>query len=274
MQHRAGGAARDARHARRATSPTCPPSSSSRAPRPACRCSPTTPRRSGADRIVNTLAAHHLFGGPCIVVDFGTSTNLDVVSAKGEFLGGALAPGHRDLARRPGRARGAAAQGRAGPAALGRSARTPSRRCSPARSTASPARSTASSTGSRPSWARSRPSWPPAASPRSSCRSRADHAPRARPHAASACAWSSRRTPTPSEPRRRVGRTVGVEPVTRAVTACQPCTRPAVRGRIRVRMPRRGAAAVVVGVVADHQDARGRQAEGRRARPRRCGGRA
>ncbi len=51
------------------------------------------PKEVGADRIVNTIAAHHLFGGPCIVVDFGTSTNLDVVSAKGEFLGGALAPG-------------------------------------------------------------------------------------------------------------------------------------------------------------------------------------
>lgn len=51
------------------------------------------PKEVGADRVVNTLAAHHLFGGPCIVVDFGTSTNLDVVSAKGEFLGGALAPG-------------------------------------------------------------------------------------------------------------------------------------------------------------------------------------
>jgi type III pantothenate kinase len=51
------------------------------------------PREVGADRIVNTLAAHTLFGGPSIVVDFGTSTNLDVVSAKGEFLGGALAPG-------------------------------------------------------------------------------------------------------------------------------------------------------------------------------------
>ena len=51
------------------------------------------PKEVGADRIVNTLAAHHIFGGPCIVVDFGTSTNLDVVSAKGEFLGGALAPG-------------------------------------------------------------------------------------------------------------------------------------------------------------------------------------
>jgi len=51
------------------------------------------PKEVGADRIVNTLAAHQQFGGPCIVVDFGTSTNLDVVSANGEFLGGALAPG-------------------------------------------------------------------------------------------------------------------------------------------------------------------------------------
>jgi type III pantothenate kinase len=53
------------------------------------------PKEIGADRIVNTLAAHALYGenGPCIVVDFGTSTNLDVVSPKGEFLGGALAAG-------------------------------------------------------------------------------------------------------------------------------------------------------------------------------------
>lgn len=51
------------------------------------------PKEVGADRIVNSLAAFTLFGGPAIVVDFGTSTNLDVVSAKGEFLGGALAPG-------------------------------------------------------------------------------------------------------------------------------------------------------------------------------------
>ena len=51
------------------------------------------PKEIGADRIVNTLAAHVLYGGPAIVVDFGTSTNLDVVSSKGEFLGGALAPG-------------------------------------------------------------------------------------------------------------------------------------------------------------------------------------
>jgi type III pantothenate kinase len=51
------------------------------------------PKEVGADRIVNTLAAHHLFGGPSIVVDFGTSTNFDVVSSRGEFLGGSLAPG-------------------------------------------------------------------------------------------------------------------------------------------------------------------------------------
>jgi type III pantothenate kinase len=51
------------------------------------------PREVGADRIVNTLATHHLYGGPAIVVDFGTSTNFDVVSERGEFLGGVVAPG-------------------------------------------------------------------------------------------------------------------------------------------------------------------------------------
>ena len=51
------------------------------------------PREVGPDRVVNTLAAHTLHGGPAVVVDFGTSTNFDVVSPRGEFLGGALAPG-------------------------------------------------------------------------------------------------------------------------------------------------------------------------------------
>jgi type III pantothenate kinase len=51
------------------------------------------PKEVGPDRIVNTLAAFHLVNGPAIVVDFGTSTNFDVVGKKGEFLGGALAPG-------------------------------------------------------------------------------------------------------------------------------------------------------------------------------------
>ena len=51
------------------------------------------PREVGADRVVNTLAAFTRFGGPAIVVDFGTGTNFDVVSEAGEFLGGVIAPG-------------------------------------------------------------------------------------------------------------------------------------------------------------------------------------
>jgi type III pantothenate kinase len=51
------------------------------------------PREVGPDRIANSVAAHAGYGGPCIVVDFGTSTNFDVVSEAGEFLGGAIAPG-------------------------------------------------------------------------------------------------------------------------------------------------------------------------------------
>jgi type III pantothenate kinase len=51
------------------------------------------PKEVGSDRIVNTLAAHYLVDGPVIVVDFGTTTNFDVVNARGDFLGGALAPG-------------------------------------------------------------------------------------------------------------------------------------------------------------------------------------
>ncbi len=51
------------------------------------------PKEVGSDRIMNTVAAAHLYGGPAIVVDFGTSTNFDAISARGEFVGGALAPG-------------------------------------------------------------------------------------------------------------------------------------------------------------------------------------
>ncbi|CAN3131104.1 type III pantothenate kinase [Mycobacterium sp. smrl_JER01] len=51
------------------------------------------PKEVGADRIVNCLAAYHRFGTAAIVVDFGSSICVDVVSAKGEFLGGAIAPG-------------------------------------------------------------------------------------------------------------------------------------------------------------------------------------
>ena len=51
------------------------------------------PAEVGADRIVNGVAAFEKFGGPCIVVDFGTATTFDVVSAKGEYLGGVITPG-------------------------------------------------------------------------------------------------------------------------------------------------------------------------------------
>jgi type III pantothenate kinase len=51
------------------------------------------PQEVGADRIANAVAAYEKYGGPCIVVDFGTAINFDVVSAKGEYLGGVLAPG-------------------------------------------------------------------------------------------------------------------------------------------------------------------------------------
>jgi type III pantothenate kinase len=51
------------------------------------------PREVGPDRIVNSVAAKHRYGAPVIVVDFGTSTNFDVVSPAGEYVGGVLAPG-------------------------------------------------------------------------------------------------------------------------------------------------------------------------------------
>src|SRR5262249_27458494 len=51
------------------------------------------PAEVGADRIVNSVAAYEKFGGPCIIVDFGTATTFDVVSPKGEYLGGGITPG-------------------------------------------------------------------------------------------------------------------------------------------------------------------------------------
>ncbi|MGB9106936.1 MAG: type III pantothenate kinase [Terriglobales bacterium] len=51
------------------------------------------PAEVGADRVVNGVAAFQKFGGPCIVVDFGTATTFDAISAKGEYLGGVIAPG-------------------------------------------------------------------------------------------------------------------------------------------------------------------------------------
>ncbi len=51
------------------------------------------PQQAGADRIANAAAAYALYGAPAVVVDFGTSTNFDVVSPEGAYIGGALAPG-------------------------------------------------------------------------------------------------------------------------------------------------------------------------------------
>ena len=51
------------------------------------------PKEVGADRIVNGVAAYQKYGGPCIVLDFGTATTFDAISSKGEYLGGAISPG-------------------------------------------------------------------------------------------------------------------------------------------------------------------------------------
>ena len=77
------------------------------------------PKEVGADRIVNCLAAFQKYGTAAIVIDFGSSICVDVVSAKGEFLGGAIAPGCAGLLRRRRGALGRAAAGRAGPAPFG-----------------------------------------------------------------------------------------------------------------------------------------------------------
>lgn len=50
------------------------------------------PQSAGADRLVNAVAAHHLYGGPAIVIDFGTATNFDIVGADGAYEGGVIAP--------------------------------------------------------------------------------------------------------------------------------------------------------------------------------------
>jgi type III pantothenate kinase len=51
------------------------------------------PKEVGADRIVNALGALHFYGGPAVVIDFGTATTFDALSGHGEYLGGAIAPG-------------------------------------------------------------------------------------------------------------------------------------------------------------------------------------
>ena len=75
------------------------------------------PKEVGADRIINALAAVELYGGPAIVVDFGTATTFDAVSRARRVRRRRHRPRHRDLRRGAGRAGRAAAQDRAGPAA-------------------------------------------------------------------------------------------------------------------------------------------------------------
>ena len=106
------------------------------------------PREVGADRIVNAVAAKERYGAPVIVVDFGTSTNFDVVSPAGEYVGGVIAPGHRDLDGCALRPRRSARQGRLLGAPRPSSARRPSPASSPASYTGSRVRWTASSDGS------------------------------------------------------------------------------------------------------------------------------
>jgi len=55
------------------------------------------PREVGADRIINAVAALELYGGPLIIVDFGTATTFCAVSSKGEYLGGVICPGIKFL---------------------------------------------------------------------------------------------------------------------------------------------------------------------------------
>ncbi|MEE8374655.1 MAG: type III pantothenate kinase [Dehalococcoidia bacterium] len=57
------------------------------------RISIDNPREVGPDRVVNVAAAHRMYEGPLIVVDFGTATTFDAVSSEGDYLGGAIAPG-------------------------------------------------------------------------------------------------------------------------------------------------------------------------------------
>ena len=67
--------------------------SSSRASRPECRCSSTIQPNLARTGFATAIAAYERYGGPCIVVDFGTATKFEVISERGEYLGGAIAPG-------------------------------------------------------------------------------------------------------------------------------------------------------------------------------------
>ena len=75
------------------------------------------PKAVGADRVVDAAAVQRLYGGPACIVDFGTGTTFDAISAEGDYLGGAIAPGIGIAAEALFRADGQAPSGRVGPAA-------------------------------------------------------------------------------------------------------------------------------------------------------------
>ena len=103
---------------------------SARGSRPGCRSGSTTRYEVGADRLVNAVAAYERVGGACVVVDFGTGINFDAVSADGEYLGGAIAPGVEISLTALDRARRADPADRARRARSPRSASRPGRRSS------------------------------------------------------------------------------------------------------------------------------------------------
>ena len=113
VRDRPGGAARVARHDGAALPAGAAASSSSPACAPGVPVLMDNPREVGADRIINALAAATLYGGPAIVVDFGTATTFDVVSGAGRVHRRRHRPRHRDLARGARPPRRPAAQGRA-----------------------------------------------------------------------------------------------------------------------------------------------------------------
>ena len=121
------------------------------------------PHELGADRLVNAVAAYDRVGGACVAVDFGTSINFDAVSDAGEYLGGVIAPGRRDLDGGADRARPRSCRGSTSPSRAPRSARTPRTRSSRASSTGSPGLVDGISRRLAPSWAASRRSSRPGA---------------------------------------------------------------------------------------------------------------
>ena len=138
-----------------------------RRPDRACRSTTTTPRRSAPTASPTRWPPSSATAGPTIVVDFGTATTFEVVSAKGEYLGGHHRARHRDLPGGPVRPGPPCCPGSSWSSPAACWPRTPSSPSSRASSTASRPRSTGCAGGSRTSSVRAR-WWPPAAWPASS----------------------------------------------------------------------------------------------------------